>query len=145
MISTFSSSLSSRSAHACTDTFVADVRSRAECVCAEQKSQSYASSIELTRRALLFCTLIALSATYPSVLIHGLVCGQVDKLFMTDSEYHKHIAVSRREYFQGTPLLLDLSTHLLFLYLFHNYLYISKFMFIRFKHPFIDKKLECIT
>ena len=66
-------------------TFIADYCSCAECVCAEQKSQSYASSIELARQALFFCTLIALSATYPPVKVCGPVCGQVDKLFMTDS------------------------------------------------------------
>ena len=41
-------------------------------------------------QAILVYTLIALSATYPPV--RGPVCGQVDKLLMTDSEYYKHVS-----------------------------------------------------
>ena len=68
MISTFFHFLFSRQAHGCTDTkfsanatkrfgswtFIADDRLCAECVCAEQKSQSYASLIKLARR--LYCS-----------------------------------------------------------------------------------------
>ena len=62
---------------------------------------------------------------------------------MTDSEYYKHVAVfGKARYFKRTALLhvLDLITSIVFIYLFHNYLSISKFMFIQFKCPFIDKK-----
>ena len=70
MISTFSRFLFSQPAHVCTNyefSVNSDDSFCAEFVCAEQKSQSYFSSIELARQALLIYTLIALSATYPPV------------------------------------------------------------------------------